>query len=58
MNLSVITGSRADYGLLEWPLKLLREDPFFAVAEVRIWDHTPAQAMQAVGEYLNEARPD
>ena len=57
MNISVITGSRADYGLLEWPLKLLREDPFFAVAEVRIWDHSPAQALQAVGDYLNEAKP-
>jgi len=58
VNVSVITGSRADYGLLEWPMKVLRDDPFFAVAEVRIWDHTPAQALQAVGDYLNDAQPD
>ena len=44
MNLAVITGSRADYGLLEWPLKLLREDPFFAVAEVRKHLQSPEPA--------------
>lgn len=58
MNLSVITGSRADYGLLEWPLKLLREDPFFSVAEVRIWGQSPAQALQGVTDYLADAKPD
>ena len=58
MNLAVITGSRADYGLLEWPLKCLKEDPFFAVAEIRIWGHSAAQALQAVGDYLEDAEPD
>lgn len=58
MNLSVISGSRADYGLLEWPLKLLREDSFFSVAEVKIWGHTPPSALQAVSEYLADAKPD
>ncbi len=58
MNISVITGSRADYGLLEWPLKCLREDPFFSVAEINIWGHTASQALQALGDYLNDARPD
>ncbi len=58
MNLSVITGSRADYGLLEWPLKCLRADPFFAVAEVNIWGHTPSQALDAVRIYLADAKPD
>lgn len=45
MNISIITGSRADYGLLEWPLKCLREDPFFSVAEVRLWGNAPAEAV-------------
>lgn len=58
MNLSVITGSRADYGLLEWPLKLLREDPFFNVAEVRIWGHTAASALDSISKHLAENTPD
>lgn len=58
MNISVISGSRADYGLLEWPTKLLREDPFFNVAEIKIWGQTPARALQAIGDYLADAKPD
>lgn len=58
MNISVISGSRADYGLLEWPTKLLREDPFFSVAEIKIWGQTAAQALQSVGDYLADAKPD
>jgi len=58
MNISVISGSRADYGLLDWPLHCLRKDPFFCVAEVKIWGHTAAQALYAVTEYLEDAKPD
>jgi len=58
VNLAIISGSRADYGLLQWPTKVLKEDPFFAVAEVKIWGMTAPQALQAVGEYLADARPD
>lgn len=58
MNIAVISGSRADYGLLEWPLHCLRADPFFAVAEIHTWGHTPASALQAVTDYLAEAKPD
>ena len=58
MNLAIITGSRADYGLLEWPLKLLREDPMFNVAEINIWGHTPPSAVEAVSVYLKDAKPD
>lgn len=58
MNISVISGSRADYGLLEWPLKCLREDPFFDVAEVRIWGHTAAQALEAMAAHLSENTPE
>ena len=31
MKILVITGSRADYGMLEWPIKVLSADPFFDV---------------------------
>ena len=30
-KICVVTGSRADYGLLEWPIKLLKADRFFDV---------------------------
>lgn len=58
MNLAVISGSRADYGPLEWPLKLLREDPFFSVAEVRVWGLSPSESLQAARNYLDDAKPD
>ena len=44
MKITVVTGSRADYGLLEWPIKLLGEDPFFEVEVLRIWDTKFSQA--------------
>ncbi len=37
MKITVVTGSRADYGLLEWPIKLLKADPFFQVEIVKVW---------------------
>ena len=58
MNLSVITGSRADYGLLEWPIKYLQDDPFFEVAVVNIWAHTPGQALKAMTQHLADNTPD
>lgn len=58
MNISVITGSRADYGLLEWPIKCMREDPFFDVAEVNIWGHTAAQALDGMTKHLAQNTPD
>lgn len=58
MNIAVVTGSRADFGLLEWPLKVLREDSYFAVAEWRIWGATADQAMGVVAAHLKSSRPD
>ena len=34
----VISGSRADAGLLEWPLKCLREDGSFKVSYWQVWN--------------------
>lgn len=58
MNIAVITGSRADYGLLEWPIKVLREDQFFSVAEWRIWGATADQSLSLIKGKLDESRPD
>ena len=37
LKLTVVTGSRADYGLLEYPIKLLEADPFFELNVRNIW---------------------
>lgn len=51
----VVTGSRADYGLLEWPLKVLREDGAFDVALLNIWGASFDQAFRTVS---TADRPD
>lgn len=58
MNIAIITGSRADFGLLEWPLKVLREDSYFKVAEWRMWGATADQAMGVTAAHLKSSRPD
>lgn len=58
MNIAIISGSRADSGLLDWPTKTLKEDPFFSVAEVNIHGAIPAVALQATSNYLVQATPD
>ena len=40
----VVSGSRADYGLLEWPVKVLREDGAFEVEVMKIWGHSVSEA--------------
>lgn len=37
MRITVVTGSRADAGLLEWPIKTLQEDAYFKVKMLKIW---------------------
>ena len=37
LKLTVVTGSRADYGLLEYPLKLLDADSFFDLTLCNVW---------------------
>ena len=56
MKILVISGSRADYGLLEWPLKLLREA--FDTDLLRIWGQEFPVAFENVSAYLAEKRPD
>lgn len=56
MKLLVITGSRADYGLLEWPLKLLNADPYFDVDLFSIWNTTVPYAYNGVDSRIHAAR--
>jgi UDP-hydrolysing UDP-N-acetyl-D-glucosamine 2-epimerase len=55
MKLCVVTGSRADYGLLEWPIKRLQEDPFFEVDVLRVWGYSFENAFSAMD---GRKRPD
>ena len=40
MKITIVTGSRADWGLLEWPIKTLQEDDFFQGQILKIWGAT------------------
>lgn len=40
LNVVVLSGSRADYGLLECPIAALQADPFFKVEVRKIWGAT------------------
>ena len=44
MRICIVTGSRADYGLLEWPVRLMKEDPFFEVDILNLWGLKPGEA--------------
>src|SRR3990167_2688822 len=48
----VVSGSRADYGLLEWPRKALCEDGAFSVEFLRIWHYTFPEAFSLVDQAL------
>lgn len=44
MNVLVISGSRADYGLLEPVMEAMKEDAFFEVEEFKIWGRDFSEA--------------
>lgn len=52
----VISGSRADKGLLEWPVKVLRDDPYFKVEEFCIWGRDVSEASEVL--HPDGALPD
>lgn len=56
MNLLIVSGSRADHGLLAWPTKLLKEA--FPVAELNIWGAGFDHAYAGVADFLSGNRPD
>ena len=55
MRVTVVTGSRADYGLLEWPIKTMKEDPYFEVEVLKLWGFSHSKAFDRVTEI---DRPD
>jgi UDP-N-acetylglucosamine 2-epimerase (non-hydrolysing)/GDP/UDP-N,N'-diacetylbacillosamine 2-epimerase (hydrolysing) len=55
MRVTVVTGSRADYGLLEWPIKTMKEDPYFQVEVLKLWGFSHSKAFDRVTEI---DRPD
>ena len=54
----VISGSRADFGLLEWPVKVLQEDKDFVVKERKIWGQSFNQAYETIKRELETLSPD
>lgn len=55
MKICIVTGSRADYGLLEWPIRTLKADPFFEVEVVKVWNFSFADAHEQI---IEGTRPD
>ena len=58
MKIIIITGSRADYGLLEWPIKMLREDSFFQIQILNIWGSDFDQAFRTCTDSFTDERPN
>jgi UDP-N-acetylglucosamine 2-epimerase len=55
MKILIVTGSRADLGLLHQPNKLLQADPYFQVIQCGIWGKEFHDAAQVIGQI---ERPD
>lgn len=58
MKITVVTGSRADFGLLEWPVKTLQDDAFFDVKVLKIWGETFDKAFRTCTDWFIGERPD
>ena len=58
MKITIVTGSRADWGLLEWPIKTLQEDAYFQGQILKIWGATFDQAFRACTDSFSAERPD
>lgn len=57
MKVSIVTGSRADYGFLRWPIKLMEADSFFLGNVLKLWGCDVDSAYSAAREHW-EDRPD
>jgi len=58
MKILIVTGSRADYGLLEWPIKTLQEDLYFQGQILNVWGQKFDQAFCTAANALESERPD
>ena len=58
MKITIVTGSRADFGLLEWPIKTMQEDAFFQGQILKIWGSDFDSAFRACTDSFTAERPD
>jgi len=58
MKILIVTGSRADYGLLEWPIKTLQEDSYFQGQILNVWGQKFDQSFCTAANALESERPD
>lgn len=58
MKVLVVTGSRADEGMLAWPIKVLKADPFFDVRLANIHGCSVTAAFAHIEGLLRKDRPD
>lgn len=57
MRVLVITGSRADFGLLDWPTLMMRADPYFDVDVLNLWGSSYIESFDDTEKRLKD-RPD
>ena len=58
MNITIVSGSRADWGLLEWPIKTLQEDTYFAGQILKVWGKSFDLAFLEASQSFLAERPD
>jgi len=58
MNICIVTGSRADLGLLHYPTKLLQEDSYFQGQILNLWGCSFEQAYGHAAAFFTTERPD
>ena len=58
MKILIVSGSRADWGLLEWPIKTLEADSFFQGKVLKIWGRNFPTAFNETWEEIIMERPD
>ncbi len=58
MKITIVSGSRADWGLLEWPIKTLQEDSYFEGQILKIWGQSVDQAFLSASQSFISERPD
>lgn len=56
-RICVVTGSRADYGMLLWPITKLSQDETFKVDTLSLWGAAHDQAYKKTDAFLNDFRP-
>lgn len=58
MKLLIVSGSRADWGLLQWPIKVLSEDAGISAEVVKIHGCSATAAFAHIEYKLRNTRPD